>query len=298
MISQATVALQAFRAGQLEACIDGVSCIPPAEADQLRLSPDYDRFPALGTEFVVVNTGNIPDAHQRRALALALDRRWIVENVTKGGEAPATSLIPPAMPGFGAIHEAFLPPDADIPRARAELSLAADPRNTVTLYSNNDETAQNVVQGIRHMWAEIGIRTITHSLELAEFLRLVRPPVDPGIDTFFTGWIADRVDAGDFFELARGDSQLNKSGYHDEGLDRLLMMAQENILDQERERLYGEIDNILTGPDGAFPYIPLFWLTYPVLRKPYVKGWAPNPLGQFDWTKVWLDRSRATASSL
>jgi oligopeptide transport system substrate-binding protein len=290
MISQATDALKAFHAGQIEACLDGVSCIPLTEADRLRSSPDYDRFPALGTEFVVANAANIADAHQRRALALALDRRWIVDNVTKAGELPATSLVPPAMPGFATIHRPFLTPLADIPGARAELALARKIKNPITLYSNNDETAQKVIASIRDMWEAIGIRTIIRTLSLADFLALVRPPADPGVDAFFTGWIADRVDAGDFFELARSGSPLNKSGCHDDRIDRLIMKAQRTPQEPERHSVYSEIDTILTGSAGLFPYIPLFWLTYPVLRKPYVKGWAPNPLGQFDWKSVWLDR--------
>ena len=290
MISQATEALRAFRAGQIEACLDGVSCIPVAEADRLRFSADYDRFPALGTEFVAANTTNIPDAHQRRALALALDRKWIVDNVTKAGELPATGLIPPAMPGFAEIHSPFLAQDADVPGARAELALARHIRNPVTLYSNNDETAKGVVRAIRDMWARIGIQAVTHSLGLAEFLGLVRPPADPSVDTFFTGWIADRVDASDFYELARSGSPLNKSGCRNERIDRLITTARRSRSEPERHRLYSELDDLLTGGDGLFPYIPLFWLTYPVLRKPYVTGWAPNPLGQFDWKSVRIDR--------
>jgi hypothetical protein len=43
---------------------------------------------------------------------------------------------------------------------------------------------------------------------------------------------------------------------------------------------------MLTGPEGAFPLIPLGWATAPILRRETVHGLELNLLGQFDWTKI------------
>ena len=58
--------------------------------------------------------------------------------------------------------------------------------------------------------------------------------------------------------------------------------------DTERYALYGDAEARLTGANGAFPYIPLYWIVYPILHKANVIDWKPNLLDQFDWTKVRL----------
>src|SRR5690606_3647823 len=58
---------------------------------------DYNPAPYPGSYFYRVNDTRKPvdDARIRPALALAIDRRAICENVTKSGEVPSWSLIPP-----------------------------------------------------------------------------------------------------------------------------------------------------------------------------------------------------------
>jgi hypothetical protein len=41
---------------------------------------------------------------------------------------------------------------------------------------------------------------------------------------------------------------------------------------------------MLTGPQGAFPFIPVYWVTFATLRKNCVECWEPNPLSLWDLT--------------
>ena len=43
---------------------------------------------------------------------------------------------------------------------------------------------------------------------------------------------------------------------------------------------------MLTGPSGALPVLPTYWVKLPTMRKPGIEGWRPNLLGQYDFTKV------------
>src|ERR671916_2371040 len=71
MISDGTTAVQAFEAGE----IDVTATIPPEELPRLKETPEYNQYPGLGTYYYGINLTNVPDVNQRRAMALAVDRR-------------------------------------------------------------------------------------------------------------------------------------------------------------------------------------------------------------------------------
>jgi hypothetical protein len=48
---------------------------------------------------------------------------------------------------------------------------------------------------------------------------------------------------------------------------RLLDEAVKSRDDAERYGLYGKAEARLTGPEGQFPYLPLYWIVYPILHK-------------------------------
>lgn len=71
--------------------------------------------------------------------------------------------------------------------------------------------------------------------------------------------------------------------------DRILEQARQIVESGKRERVHARLEPMLTGPDGAMPIIPVFWNSWVVLRKPYVRGWEPNALDHFDLTQVAIE---------
>jgi oligopeptide transport system substrate-binding protein len=286
MIPDATTALQSFEAGEFDACIDVQSCVPTDEFERLRGTPQLTVHPGLGVQFIGINVKNVPDVNERRALALAIDRTSIVENVTKAGEQPASSFTPAGMPGYDSIKQDFLPATADLERAKQLLAQAKNPVGSVTLYANQDALAKNIQVAVQAMWSELGIKATIKAQEWAQFLEFLGPPPNTAVDAFYIGWIGDYVDAINFLQLSQCDSGLNFAGFCDQEVDRLLDEAVKSQDNEERYRLYGEAEARLTGEEGAFPYIPLYWIVYPILHKANVVDWKPNLLDQFDWTAV------------
>jgi oligopeptide transport system substrate-binding protein len=289
MIPDATTALQSFRAGEFDACIDVQTCVPTEEFESLQGTPELTIHPGLGVQFVGVNVKKVPDVNERRALALAIDRTTIVESVSKAGEKPATSFTPEGMPGYDQIKQDFISPTADLERAKQFLDQAQNPVRSITLYANQDALAKNTQVAVQSMWAELGIKTEIKAQEWAQFLDFLGPPPNDAVDTFYVGWIGDYVDAINFLQLSQCDSGLNFAGFCDKEVDALLDEAVKSRDDTERYGLYGEAEARLTGPEGQFPYIPLYWIVYPILHKENVVDWEPNLLDQFDWTKVRIE---------
>jgi oligopeptide transport system substrate-binding protein len=289
MIPDSTTALQAFQADEFDACIDVQTCVPTEEFESLQGTPELTIHPGLGVQFIGINVKKVPDVNERRALALAIDRTTIVESVSKAGEKPATSFTPEGMPGYDQIKQGFIAPTADLERAKQYLAQAQDPVRSITLYANQDALAKDIQVAVQSMWAELGIKTTIKAQEWAQFLDFLGPPPNGAVDTFYVGWIGDYVDAINFLQLSQCDSGLNFAGFCDKEVDALLDEAVKSRDDTERYGLYGQAEARLTGSEGQFPYIPLFWIVYPILHKENVVDWEPNLLDQFDWTKVRID---------
>jgi oligopeptide transport system substrate-binding protein len=86
MLTEATSALQAFNAGEVDVNLT----IPPADLPRLKATPEYGQYPALGTYYYGLNLDNVRDVNQRRAMSLAIDRRQIIDNIAQGDQVPAS----------------------------------------------------------------------------------------------------------------------------------------------------------------------------------------------------------------
>ena len=286
MIADATTAVQAYEAGEIHACVDRMSCVPADEIERLRDTPDFVRAPGLATSYVSINLDNITDVDQRRAMALAVDRETIVREVTRSGEQPATSFTPEGMPGFEQIRQTFLTPSADVARAKEYLARARKVKRTINLVGNNDAETRAVAVALQSMWKQIGLDTRIRTMEWAQLLEAIGPPPDTSVDAIMIGWVADYVDDINFLELSTCKSGNNLSAYCDPEYDRLVEEARRTSDGAARHALYARLEGMLTGENGAMPLIPTHWATWVILRKPWIEGWVPNPLHQFDYTQV------------
>ncbi len=281
-----TTALVAFEAGEIEACLDN-ACLPIDEIERLQDGDAYVQAPGLATSYLGFNLKSVPDVNQRRALAFALDRTSIVENVTKAGEEPATSFTPKGMPGFDVITQDFLPKTADLQAAREYLGKAATPKRKLNLvYTSDDPIGEDLAVAVQAMWKELGIETTLRGLDFQSFLELLGPPLASSVDVYAIGWVGDYVDDINFLELFTCKSGNNPTGYCEEEYDALIDEARATPDDAARHEIYAKAEAMLTSPDGALPVIPSHWSTFPTLRKPGIEGWRANLLDQYDFTKV------------
>jgi oligopeptide transport system substrate-binding protein len=285
MITDPVTALQAFEAGEVDACLDE-ACIPPQEIDRLKETEEFLVVPNLATYYYGLNVENLPDVNQRLALSFALDRTEIVEQVTKAGEIPATSMSPEGMPGWDVYHQEFLPTTADLEQAQAYLDQAQNPKTNLTLFYNNAPGHKEIATAVQSQWSEIGMNVEIKQQEWAQFLEFIGPPPNRQVDVFRLGWLGDYVDAFNFLELWRCDSGNNSTNYCDPAYDELVDQARETPDDEERFELYRQMEEMLFGENGAHPIVPIYWYTTSTLRKTNVEGWEPNILAQYDLTAV------------
>jgi oligopeptide transport system substrate-binding protein len=286
MIADALTAVQSFEAGEIDV---NFARPPPSETDRLAQTPEYQRYPLLFTEFYGFNVESVADVRQRRAMSLAIDRRSIVENVTKAGEIPATGFTPNGMPGFETLNprSPWLPPDGHLTAAKELMSQVEHPTRKVVLVFHNAPGNREKAVAIQAMWKELGVDVDLRQLEPAQFVELLGPPPDPSIGVFGLGWAGDYVDAINFLELWTCDSGNNTTNYCNNDYDRLVAKARRTPDNDERYAIYAELEQILFGEDGDVPITPLYWGAWVTLEvAPIRETFTLNPLFQVNLMKV------------
>src|SRR5660397_32003 len=96
IITEATTGVASFESGEIDIQMD----MPTSDMSRLKELPEYENFPMLGVYYYGFNVEHPPldDVRVRKALALAIDRQAIIDNVAQADQLPATGVTPKGMP--------------------------------------------------------------------------------------------------------------------------------------------------------------------------------------------------------
>ena len=275
---------RAFRAGQLHL----TEAMPPAKIDAYRQSqPELLRIdPYLGTYFYRLNINRpcLNEPRVRRALAMAVDRRAIVEHILRGGQLPAPAFTPPGMAGY--LPPAGIP--TDFAGARRLLAEAGYPGGRglppFELLFNSSESHQLIAEAIQEMWRR----------ELGVEVRLVNQELKSTQDARRTGnyqilrsvWIGDYADPTSFLGVWTSTSGNNFTGWFSADYDRLMDAAARTADPAARNACFQRAESLLL---ESAPIIPIYYYTHVFLLRPSVHGWHPTLLDHHPYTDVWLE---------
>ncbi|KYH35997.1 oligopeptide-binding protein OppA precursor [Clostridium tepidiprofundi DSM 19306] len=299
MIEQETSALAAFKTGQM----DFIEGPPSQEIPTLLKNGTAKIYPYLGTYFYCVNVSDkaaevnadvakvLKDKRVRKALALAINRKDIVEKITKGGQIPATSFVPPAIAenkeGKDFKDKDYYPPEGNVEEAKKLLSDAgyADGKGfpTITLLYNTNQGHQNIAMAVQDMWRKnLGINVELQNQEWKVF-QVTRTNKDYEIARH--GWIGDYVDPMTFLDMWTTTSGQNDAGWSNSKYDELIKKAKMDSKQANRMKYMHEAEDILI---DEMPVIPIYYYTNVVCIKDYVKNVHKSPLGMvyFDDTYI------------
>lgn len=288
IIVDGTTAVQSFEAGEVDVLDEQ---LPPAETPRLKDTPEYQLYPGLGTSYYGFNVkDNITDVNQRRAMSLAVDRQSIIDNITQANEKPADAFTPDGMPGRSDIVDPgspWTPASGDLEKAKEYMAKATNAKKNITIYSNESPPNKEVAEALQSMWKQIGINSTIKILEWQQYLEFLGPPPPKSVDIYRLGWVGDFVDDINFLELWTCDSGNNNTGFCDKGYDALVAKAKKTPDNTARYQIYKQLEQRLTGQNGALPFIPLWYQTYPNLERENVKDtFNINLLDQVDLTQV------------
>jgi oligopeptide transport system substrate-binding protein len=271
--------LRRYRAGELDVCndvpIDQIAWI------QRHLAGEWHRTPYLGTYYYGFNLLVAPfkDAPKlRRALALAIDRETLVARITRAGETPAYSWVPP---GIGNHYAQQLPEWAHLPQVArdrlarqlyAEAGYGPDRPARFELLYNTSENHRRIAIAIAGMWKRtLGADVVLRNEEWKVYLA---SRAAKSFQVIRQAWIGDYNDANTFLELLKSDiGAQNSEGYANPRFDALMKRAERTIDLDARARLMEEAERIMM---DDLPLIPIYHYVSKRLVKPWVDGWVDN----------------------
>lgn len=270
--------LNRYRSGSL----DMTEGVPLEQFDWVKqnLGAELHSAPYIGTSALGFNLTRPPfkgNLKLRHALSLAIDRDILVKKVTRGGEIPAYSWVPPSVAGY----DPQAPGVAELSQATrvalakklyAEAGYGPDKPLDVEIRYNTNENNKLVVIAIAAMWKQaLGVNVTLINEEFKVFLENRR--LKKVTQVFREGWIGDYNDANTFLELWRSDSGLNDTGYADPHYDALVEKAGHTGDLAKRKALFENAERIMLADQ---PIMPLWFYVSRHLVKPYVLGYADN----------------------
>jgi len=255
--------------------VDWINVVPPIAIADLRERPDFSEALNLGTNFLRFNTTCAPLEKKavRRAIHLAIDRRELVDGVLKGDQTPATSFVPPGIPGYKPACVAGCEPSAArVALARAGYSAGEGFPELRLLYSmgeTNRDLAEVIAMQLRR---HLGIRVHPASQERKVYF-LSQSTLD--YDIVLCSWVGDYLDPSNFLEVFASGSGNNRTGWGSAGYDALLQSAASEMDTERRAGLLAEAETILL---EALPITPLYYRTTTNMIKTCWEGYADNLL--------------------
>lgn len=223
LIEDLMTAYNGYLAGEIQV----LSALPTEEVPRIMAEdPNFKTITSIGTFFNVFNVDKEPtnDVRVRKALSLAIDNRAICERVMKGGETPATGLIPPVLKysdgtscrildSDGNVTEEYGvdPMQAKVEEARELLSEAGYPDGEgfpVLTYSyNTSETYKKLAEAFQQMWKQN--LNIDVKLENQEYATYYEDVVAGRTELARGNWIGDYPDPLTMMEYLTPESGNN-----------------------------------------------------------------------------------------
>jgi oligopeptide transport system substrate-binding protein len=256
--------------------------VPLGHLDWARehLPREYRASPYLGTYYYGLNLTRPPFENKpslRKALSLAIDRRILVEKVTRGGEIAAYGWVPPRVGNYAGQRFPYAgwPREKRIRVARRLYRQAGYSKSKpleLEIRYNTSAAHQKIATVVASQWQNaLGVRATLINEEWKVFLQNVQ--AKRLTEAYRASWVGDYNDAYTFAELLHSDFGLNGTGYASKAYDRLLDQAALEADENRRRDLLQQAERVLL---ADHPLIPIYFYVSKRLLKPYVEGYRDN----------------------
>jgi oligopeptide transport system substrate-binding protein len=283
-VASSDTAFRMFEENKLDWVGSPLSVIPRDAIETLKTNHQLESSPFLATGFCRLNVDEkiggkenpLSKAEFRRALALSLDRVSIVENLLKGGQTIATSLVPKEMGIYGEgyfsdnrLDEAI----ALLNNARRDLDFSP-----IVISYRNDERSLMLAQVLQRQWQDkLGLDVAIEAIEPKVYFQRVS---QRNFQIAIGSWTADFNDPINFLEVFKfKNNGTNNTGWENsEYIDLLNQSALCKDLEARKEILW-KAEAILM---KEMPIIPIYHFALNYVKTNDLVGVSLSTQGYLD----------------
>jgi oligopeptide transport system substrate-binding protein len=316
-LDELTTMLNLYKAGRLDATYNHT--VPAPWFEQISAYKDeYLLHPENSTEFYVINIKKPPmdKLKVREAFALAIDRDALAQ--LKRTYKPLVDFIPFGIfpkyeearekvyseqlkkqgssldewkaRKFNAEKARKLLTEAGYPvqQTGSGWSCPTFPVEKVSISYNTNESNKATAEFIQAQWKQnIGITIQLKNMEFKTYLPVINKLEYDGVAR--RGWIGDYMDPFTFLYLFYSPQNAGATGWWDAKYDRMLDEANGIVDEQKRYEKLAEAELYMNQQQVV---IPLAVPGTSFMKKPYIKGFFPNPGTLHAWKFVYIERDR------
>ncbi len=279
LIDSVDTGFNMFKTGQL----DFQEEVPVQEITAMKDNKELRIAPDTSIYFYRFNVNSRPfdDVRVRKALAMAIDRKQLVDNVLMAGEEPAFAFVPFGFKDDGdkdfrqSAGDLF---DEDLIQAKKLLAEAGYPDGKgfpkATVLFNTSENHKKIAEAIQQMWKKnLGIEV---SLQNTEWQVYLDREENGDYDIARSAWTPDYLDPMSFIDMFVTKGSNNYTGWGKDAYDALVAEANSTSDQKARMEAMHKAERILM---DEMPVMPIYFYTNANLIKENVKKIIVPPFG-------------------
>ena len=284
VINDENVALTRYMAGELDRTEMPAGQFPRMSKEHPEEAISFPRLCSYYYTFNLSDNGpeEFKDVRVRKALALAVDRKILTENVMAGGQTEAFSFAPVATAGFE-------PPEAKMASMSqterdamavellAEAGFGKDNPLKFNMMYNTSEGHKKIAVAMSQMWKQkLGVEVELSNQEWKVFLE-TRGNQD--FELARGAWCGDYNEASTFLDLMDSESGYNDGKFESARVDELLASAKTS---GDATPMYTEVEQIIA---NEVPIIPIYHYAGVYMMDSDVGNWPVNNVQQNWYSK-------------
>lgn len=294
LIEDSNAAYSAYQQGEVLMIKD----VPTEEIPTLQGNPEFHVDTIIGTYYLNLNCTYEPfkDARVRKALSLAIDRKYVAETLMQGTYTPAGNFMGPGWkdPAGGEFMDKanggkpYIDIDnyeADLAEAKKLMAEAGYPDGAgfpeITYNTNDTGYHKAVAEYLQEAWAQLGVNLKVEIVEWASFTPMRR---NGEYQAARNGWVGDYDDPSNMIELLYTTNGNNDGKYSNPEFDAQIDIARSSADGAVRSEALHKAEDILMEDAGCIPvaYYNDFWL-----QSPSITGSWHSPYGY--WYFMYAD---------
>ncbi|MNB79469.1 Oligopeptide-binding protein OppA precursor [compost metagenome] len=295
IVNSGATELLSYKNGELDRAGAPIGEIPTEQLPivEKELPNEFSRKGIASVYYYQFNVTEKPftNAKIRKALAMAIERQPIIDNITLGGQLPAFGFVPT---GIQSNEQEFRTAVADSQYFSEDLAAAKTlldeglkeeglDKLSFTVTYNTSEGHQKIAVAIADQWKKaLGVEV---KLENKEWGVFIEDRHNLNYQVARAGWSADYNDPMTFLDMWVTGGGNNDSGYANPDYDKLIQEAKSSADNAVRQEKFVAAEKILM---DDMVVIPIYYYTNNSLTKEYLKGVTLDFSGAIDLSRAYL----------